>query len=232
MPKTITDIIIKIPAKKKINQTIVIINEIRLLTNINRTEKELLALVSQLDKSFHCTAFNAYLANAMNCSTVYIQKMLAKLERLSYISRTITNGYIRKITSIFAHFFQKSIYPHIQQNTNKENLNQNSTIIPSKEKKIKQLLDLELTELEQIDYQLYIEKKGDYTTVNYLNIYFHKGWLKWFKTNQKVKAKGQAIANLLRNGKNKLLNSFSSNKQYSETWKANNKLNSILNKYA
>jgi hypothetical protein len=221
---------------KTINQTIVILDPIRALTNINRTEKELLALLSQLDKKFHCVAFNEYLAKAINCGTRYIQKMLNHLEQLALITRELTNGYIRKITTIFSHLFNDK-QPKISsqgdalQATNKEELETNSTPTYSKEKKVKDYLDSEISEQEQIEYQGYIEKKGDYNEVNYMNLYFHKGWMKWFKTNKVIKEKGQAIANLFRNGKNKLMSSMGTSKQYSETWTANNSLNSILNKY-
>lgn len=219
---------------KTINQTIVILDPIRALTNINRTEKELLSLLSQLDKKFHCTAFNEYLAQAIGVKPRYVQKMISHLEKLCYITRELSNGYIRKITTVFSSLFKNKSRtpPPVLQDTNKEDIEVNSTTNCFKEKKVKDFLDSNLTEIEQIDYQGYIQKKGDYTTVNYLNLYFHKGWLKWFKTNKVLKEKGQAIANLLRNGKNKLMGSMSVKKEYNETWKANNSLNQILNKYA
>ena len=219
---------------KTINQTIVILDPIRALTNINRTEKELLSLLSQLDKKFKCIAFNEYLAQAIGVEIRYIQKMIAHLEKLCYITRKITNGYQRKITTVFSSLFKDKSRtpPYVLQDTNKEDIDINSTTSYSKERKVKDFLDSNLTEVEQIDYQNYIEKKGDYTTVNYLNLYFHKGWLKWFKASKSIKEKGQAIANLLRNGKNKLMGSMSVQKEYSQTWKANNSLNQILNKYA
>jgi predicted transcriptional regulator len=200
---------------KTINQTIIILNEIRELTNINRTEKELLCLISQLDNQFSCTAFNEYLSQALNCSKVYIQKMLAKLIKLGYLTRQIINGYVRKIKSIFSHLYKKSIRGGIQEYDNKENIDKNSTTQEYKNRKnekggkIKDYLDTEISEQDQVDYQSYIEKKGDYNDVNYSNLYFHKGWIKWFKIDQKAKEKGKTLSNLLINARNRFTKKFS-----------------------
>ncbi len=175
--------------RKPSKQTIVIIDEIRILDNLNRGEKELLALISQLDNKLNCFALNSYFSNILKVCNRQVQKMLAKLEKLGYISRDFIKKYLRSIKSMFACFYRQKVHtPHELNDTHKEKVSSFSTMLSKEDKKkedkkknLTNYLETEIAEDQKEQYKKFIKKRSDYNEANSNNLFYHKGWVKWFK---------------------------------------------------
>ena len=211
------------------------IPEISILNDISQMQKSILAFISQLDNDFGCTAMNNKIMQHFQLSRRMIQYHLAKLKKLGYITRHLKNGFQRTMHSIFANLykFKKVARGGAMDCTNNRDIDSSLSqdVKNQKINKVKELLEQELTEVEQVDYNEYISKKPDYNQISVLNTYYHKGWLKWFKFDLEIKRKGKMYADRFRNMKSSLIGKFSSknsNQNQMTNYQLNEKRNQIL----
>ena len=113
MPKPITDIIIKIPAK---------IRKIAQEHKLKRTEIEILSQLDYLNNQNGCTISNRTLSVYIDKSIPTVQRIIAKLIKLGLIVSDIIDHYQRTIKTTFEKVSKK--LEEIKENI-KDNLGQN-----------------------------------------------------------------------------------------------------------